>query len=110
MLTSLICSSFLQSVWQRRSGFLFLQALIALLITKFLEAVFNFMSSVLQYELVLKLNYIGKIFVRDLPLTIMFNMLATGLWFLIIRYIIPFEKTKQSSEFDSFNDNTQEVL
>ncbi|HHT24597.1 MAG TPA: hypothetical protein GXZ76_03625 [Clostridiaceae bacterium] len=110
MLTSIICSSFLQSVWQRRSAFLFVQALIALLVTKFLEAVFNFLFLVLQYEIPLKPHYIGNDFVRDLPLTIGVNMLATILWFLILRFLLPYEKPKQSSEFDSFYDDTREVL
>ena len=61
MLTSIICSSFLQSVWQRRSAFLFVQALIALLVTKFLEAVFNFLFLVLQYEIPLKPIILGMI-------------------------------------------------
>jgi rod shape-determining protein MreD len=110
MLTSVICSGFLQSLWQRRSAFLFAQALIALIVTKFLEALFHFMSSVLQYELTLKFNYIWQNFVRDLPLSVGVNLLATVLWFLILRFIIPYTKTKQGQEFDSFYNDTQEVL
>ncbi|NLJ71332.1 MAG: hypothetical protein GX328_07775 [Clostridiaceae bacterium] len=110
MLTSIICSNFLQSIWQHRSAFLFVQAFIALLVTKFLESIFHFISSVLQYEIALKFNYIGQNFLRDLPLTIAFNMLAAGLWFLILRFVIPFEKSKPDTDFDSFYDDTQEVL
>ncbi|NLM19946.1 MAG: hypothetical protein GX217_08030 [Clostridiaceae bacterium] len=110
ILTSVICSSFLQSVWQRRSAFLFIQALVALFVTKFLEGVFNYLFSFLQYELAIKFNYIWRNFVRDLPLTICVNMVATVLWFLILRFIIPYKKPKQGAEFDSFYDDTQEVL
>ncbi|HHU52502.1 MAG TPA: hypothetical protein GXZ43_00265 [Clostridiaceae bacterium] len=110
MLTSVFCSGFLQSIWQRRTAFLFVQSLIAILVTKFLEAFFHFMFSVLQYELVLKFSYIRHSFVRDLPLSVGVNLLATVLWFLILRFIIPYTKIKQDQEFDSLYNDTQEVL
>lgn len=110
ILTSVISSNFLQSIWQRRSPFLFVQIIFLQFVSKVLESLINYFSFVFLYELPVQMNTIINNALRDAPMSFIINIGAAVIWFLIIKYILPFTKSDINSDLDNFSNHSQEVI
>lgn len=110
MISSIISSNFLQTIWQRRTGFLFVQVVFLQLITKLCETVLIYISFALRYDLPISLQILQKNFFSDLPLRFILNLGATAIWILIVHYLIPFVRNDQNHEFTDFSESSQEVF
>lgn len=97
ILTALFSSNIFQVVWQRKPFFFPVQAVMLHFIARLIETTVYQLNYSFQFDLSIQIPVIWRAFTANLGPSLGLNLIASLIWLLILRYLIPFEKIEKDA-------------